>query len=171
MLDLLNPTVRPMPVGVPSATSSSIPNPIADFVLTLPNWKPAAAMSGQLCPIVLGRFETLTDAMHEAIDRADAIDHTAMPCILAILDRDERLVLAGALTKSGIAWCFPVGSASGARQVVAEACALRAQARRADQGQHSSIARNLRFRAELLEARLVDPLWRAFAAQALALAA
>jgi hypothetical protein len=52
-----------------------------------------------------------------------------------------------------------------------EACQLRAQASRAADWQESDLATRLRQRADLLEARLVDPLWRAFATRALQIAA
>jgi hypothetical protein len=48
---------------------------------------------------------------------------------------------------------------------------LRAQASRAADWQEHGLSQRLRQRADLLEARLVDPLWRAFAARALQVAA
>jgi len=55
--------------------------------------------------------------------------------------------------------------------VVMEASQLRAQASRAAGWLESDLATRLRQRADLLEARLVDPLWRAFATRALQIAA
>ena len=91
--------------------------------------------------------------------------------MLAILDRDERLVLAGAAANGTVAWCAPVMTAAEARVVVMEASQLRAQASRAADWLESDLATRLRQRADLLEARLVDPLWRAFATRALQIAA
>lgn len=101
-------------------------------------------------PVVLARFTSLADAMQRAVSVADNMEFQATPQILAILDRDDRLVLAGVATSGAIAWCHPAQSAAEARAVVMEASALRAQR---------------------LEARLVDPLWRAFAARPLQIAA
>jgi hypothetical protein len=95
----------------------------------------------------------------------------APPQMLAILDRDDRLVLAGAATESAVAWCHPVVSAAEARALVTEASLLRAQASSTSGWQEQSLSQKLRQRADLLEARLVDPLWRAFAARALQVAA
>lgn len=52
-----------------------------------------------------------------------------------------------------------------------EASQLRAHAGRAADWQEDGLSQKLRQRAALLEARLVDPLWRAFAARALQIAA
>lgn len=55
--------------------------------------------------------------------------------------------------------------------MVHEASQLRAQAGRAQDWREADLAQRRRQRADLLDARLVDPLWRAFAARALQLAA
>ena len=91
--------------------------------------------------------------------------------MLAILDRDDRLVLAGAATDGAVAWSHPVNSAAEARAVVTEASQLRAQAGRAADWHEEGLSQKLRQRADLLEARLVDPLWRSFTARALQIAA
>ena len=91
--------------------------------------------------------------------------------MLAILDREDRLVLAGAATDGAVAWCHPVISAAEARAVVTEASQLRAQASSTSDWQEQGLSKRLRQRADLLEARLVDPLWRAFSAHALQVAA
>jgi hypothetical protein len=91
--------------------------------------------------------------------------------LLAILDPHERLVLAGAASDYAVAWCHPVTSAAEARGVVTEASQLRAQAVRAADWRETDMAQRLRHRADLLDGRLVDPLWRAFAARALQVAA
>ena len=149
-----------------AATDANLP-----FALTLSNRLPAALMSGQAGPSVLGRFPTLVDAMQGAINHADYFDPDKTPQLLAILDREDRLVLAGAACDGSVAWCHPVTSAVEARAVVTEASQLRAQAGRAADWQEPDLARRLRHRADLFEARLVDPLWRAFTARALQVAA
>jgi hypothetical protein len=109
--------------------------------------------------------------MRGAIVFADQLAFDARPPMLAILDRDDRLVLAGAATDGAVAWCHPVISAAEARAVVTEASQLRAQASRAADWKEHGLSQRLQQRADLLEARLVDPLWRAFAARALQVAA
>ena len=150
-------------------------NTVADtslaFALTTPDHSPGAAMSGTARPLVFDRFATLTEAMRGAIARADQMACDAPPQMLAILDREDRLVLAGAATDGAVAWCHPVVSAAEARAVVTEASQLRAQASSTSDWQEQGLSQKLRQRADLLEARLVDPLWRAFAARALQVAA
>ena len=87
------------------------------------------------------------------------------------IDVAERLVLAGAASDRAVAWCHPVTSATEARGVVTEASQLRGQAGRASAWGEPDLAAQLRHRADLLDGRLVDPLWRAFAARALQVAA
>ena len=141
------------------------------FDLTLSRRAPADLMSGRAAPLVLARFATLAEAMQGAIDHVEAMAPDTAPQLLAILDRDERLVLAGAASDHAVAWCHPVSSAAEARGVVTEASQLRAQAVRAVDWRETDLAQRLRQRADLLDARLVDPLWRAFAARALQVAA
>ena len=81
------------------------------------------------------------------------------------------VVLAGAAANGAVTWCAPVTTATEARAVVMEASQLRAQASRAADWLESDLATRLRQRADFLEARLVDPLWRAFAKRALQIAA
>lgn len=102
---------------------------------------------------------------------AEDLPETTAPLMLAILDSDERLVLAGMASAGAVAWCHPVMNAAEARAVVSEASQLRAQAGRAGDWSEPDLALRLRHRADLLDARLVDPLWRAFAARALQIAA
>jgi hypothetical protein len=113
---------------------------------------PAALMSGTAAPVVVERFATFADAMQGAFELAEDNGPDAAPQLLAILDCDLRLVLAGAASCGAVAWCHPVANALEARAVVTEAV-------------------QLRHRADLLDARLVDPLWRAFAARVLQIAA
>ena len=172
MLDLPLPILpttgaRGVPPGCPSG-NSDLSHP---FALTLSRRAPADLMSGRAAPLVLARFATLADAMLGAIDLAEGIAPDAAPELLAILDRDDRLVLAGAANDHAVAWCHPVTSAAQARGVVTEASQLRAQAGRASAWGEPDLAQRLRHRADLLDGRLVDPLWRAFAARALQVAA
>ncbi|MBS3978915.1 MAG: DNA repair protein RadC [Rhodobacteraceae bacterium] len=153
--------------GVPPSFLSGDTDPRHPFALTLSRRAPADLLSGRAAPLVLSRFATLADAMQGAIDHAEGIAPEAAPQLLAILDRDARLVLAGAASDHAIAWCHPVTSAAEARGVVTEASQLRAQAGRVAAWGEPDLAAQLRHRADLLDARLVDPLWRAFTAQAL----
>ena len=163
------------PTAGPQCFAPSFPSGDTDsdhpFALTLSRRSPADLMSGRAVPLVLARFATLAEAMRGAIDHAEGIAPDAPPQLLAILDRDERLVLAGAASNHAVAWCHPVTSAAEARGVVTEASQLRAQAGRAATWGEPDLAQRLRHRADLLDARLVDPLWRAFAARALQVAA
>ena len=156
---------------VPPHFSTGDVDPNHPFALTLSRRAPADLMSGRAAPLVLARFATLAEAMQGAIDHAEGIAPDAAPQLLAILDRDERLVLAGAASDHAVAWCHPVKDAGEARSVVTEASALRAQSLRASDWREADLAARLRQRAARLEARLVDPLWRAFAARALQIAA
>lgn len=146
-------------------------DPSHPFALTLSRRAPADLMSGRAAPLVVSRFATLAEAMQGAIDHAEGMAQDTAPQLLAILDRDERLVLAGAASHHAVAWCHPVTSAAEARGVVTEASQLRAQAGRAAVWGEPDLAQRLRHRADLLDARLVDPLWRAFAARVLEVAA
>ena len=157
--------------GVPPHFPSGEADPSHSFAVTLSRRGPADLMSGRAAPLVLSRFATLAEAMQGAIDHAEGIAPDAAPQLLAILDHDARLVLAGAASDRAVAWCHPVMSAAEARSVVTEASQLRAQAGRAAARGETDLAARLRHRADLLDARLVDPLWRAFAANALQVAA
>jgi hypothetical protein len=159
--------VRGVPPGCPSG-NTDLSHP---FALTLSRRAPADLMSGRVPPLVLARFATLAEAMQGAINHAEGMAPDTAPQLLAILDRDKRLVLAGAASDHAVAWCHPVTSAAEARSVVTEASQLRAQAGRADAWGEPDLAKRLRHRADLLDARLVDPLWRTFAARALQVAA
>ena len=161
----------PFPAGFVPDIAHSTSDPSLPFSLTLPDRNPAAAMSGEAHPRIIGHFTTLTEAMRGAIRMAEELEPDAAARMVAILDRDERLVLAGAAANGAVAWCAPVISAAEARAVVMEASQLRAQASRAADWLESDLATRLRQRADLLEARLVDPLWRAFATRALQIAA
>ena len=172
MFDLplpIPPTAHARGVAPHFPTADADPN--HPFALTLSRRSPADLISGRAAPLVLARFATLAEAMQGAIDHAESIAPDAAPELLAILDRDERLVLAGAASDHAVAWCHPVTSPAETRSVVTEASQLRAQAGRATELGEPDFAQRLRHRADLLDGRLVDPLWRAFAARALQLAA
>ncbi|MBU4530805.1 DNA repair protein RadC [Hoeflea sp.] len=172
MFDLplpIQPSPRPMGPGTNGGTVAS--DPSLPFALTRMHRTPAALMSGTAAPVVVERFATLADAMQGAFELAEGSGSDAAPQLLAILDYDQRLVLAGAASDCAVAWCHPVTSAAEARGVVTEASQLRAQAGRAATWGEPDLAAQLRHRADLLDARLVDPLWRAFAAWALQVAA
>ena len=172
MLDLPFPALLvPFPAGFALDTPHGTLDPTLPFALTLPDRNSADAMSGEARPRIIGHFTTLAEAMRGAIKMAEDLEPDAGPCMVAVLDRDERLVLAGAAANGAIAWCAPVMTATEARVVVMEASQLRAQASRAADWLASDLATRLRQRADLLEARLVDPLWRAFATRALQIAA
>ncbi len=158
-------------LGLPPGFPTGDIDPNLPFALTLSRRAPADLMSGRAAPLLLARFATLAKAMQGAIDHAEEIALDAGPQLLAILDRDERLVLAGAASDHAVAWCHPVTSTVEARDVVTEASQLRAQAGRAAAWGEPDLAQRLRHRADLLDARLVDPLWRAFAARELQVAA
>jgi hypothetical protein len=172
MFDLSVPI---QPISPPLGFTPNFPTRLADpslpFALTIPCRNSAAVMSGQAGPTILNRFATLAEAMQAAITYADEVAQTSAPQLLAILDRDERLVLAGSVRKGAVAWCHPVTNAAEARAIVTEASQLRAQASRATDWREPDLAERLRHCADVLEARLVDPLWRRFAARALQIAA
>ena len=160
-----------VPRGFAPPFPSGDSDPSLAFALTLSRRTPADLMSGRAGPLVISRFATLAEAMQGAIDHAEGIAPHAAPQLLAILDRDWRLVLAGAAGDHAVIWCHPVSSAAEARGVVTEASQLRAQAGRAAAWGEADLAVRLRHRADLLDGRLVNPLWRAFAVRALQVAA
>lgn len=159
------PLRKPPCLGAPAFV------PALPFVLTRANTNAPAVLLGEARAVGLARFASLLDAMQGAIFMAEDLSDTAAPLILAILDCDERLVLAGMASAGAVAWCHPVMNAAEARAVVSEASQLRAQAGRATDWNETDLALRLRHRADLLDARLVDPLWRTFAARALQIAA
>jgi hypothetical protein len=165
----VQPTSRPHGFTLPP--QNAVPDPSLPFALTLSRQTPAAWISGENAPAVLDHFPTLAEAMGGAVHHAEEFAPDAAPELLAILDRGDRLVLAGSACDGAVAWCHPVTCAAEARAVVIEASQLRAQAGRAADWSEADLARRLRHRADLLDGRLVDPLWRAFAARALQIAA
>ncbi|TKD13438.1 DNA repair protein RadC [Rhodobacter capsulatus] len=147
------------------------PNPDLPFVLKLVAPDLGAAMSGQDRPVELDRYATLADAMFAAVVLAQEVGADVAPHMMVILDREERLVLAGELADGAIAWCNPVLSTPEARSVLREASGLRARASQAAGWREHGFVAHLRRRADQLEGRLVDPLWRAIAVRALQFAA
>jgi hypothetical protein len=85
---------------------------------------------------------------------------------MLLQDRDHGLVLAGEIRGGIILWQQPVASDTEARRIVAEAGRLRGLAFRTSA---PAEARELRYRAAVLETRLVDPFWRDAAAELLRL--
>lgn len=172
MFDHVAPNVvSGLPLGQPPCLGAPAFDPAQPFVLTQANTNAAAVLSGEARAVGLARFASLLDAMQGAMSMAEDLSDTAAPLMLAILDSDERLVLAGMASAGAVVWCHPVMSAAEARAVVSEASQLRAQAGRATDWIEPDLAQRLRHRADLLDARLVDPLWRACAARALQIAA
>ena len=172
MFDHSFPALTPaLTIPLPPVLGNTAADTSTAFALTMPDRSLGAAMSGTARPLTLDRFATLTEAMRGAIARADQMACDAPPQMLAILDRDDRLVLAGAASDGAVVWCHPVRNATKARAVVSEASQLRAQASSTSDWQERGLSQKLRQRADLLEARLVDPLWRVFAVRALQIAA
>ena len=89
------------------------------------------------------------------------------PRVIVIQDGDLGLVLAGEVRAGIIVWQQPVASDAEARRIVTEASRLRGLAFAASGRVDHSAARDHRYRASLLEARLVDPYWRETAAELL----
>jgi len=157
--------------GLPPSFPTAVVDSSLPFALTEACRAPAGLMSGQARPEILDRFATLAEAMQSAIDQAEDFVPEDAPRILAILDREDRLVLAGAASDGAMAWCHPVANAAEARAVVSEASQTRAHAIRAAEWHEHGLARRLRHHADVLDARLVDPLWRGFTSRALQIAA
>lgn len=89
------------------------------------------------------------------------------PRLIVVQDSTLSLVLAGEIRAGIILWQHPVANDGEACRIVIEASRLRGMAFAASgRGDHGS-ARDLRFRASLLEARLVDSVWRETAAELL----
>lgn len=91
--------------------------------------------------------------------------------LIIIQDDEQCLVLAGKVHARSISWCPPVISDGEARLVVQKASRIRACAAFEAARNNAGAARQLRFRASVLEGRLVDPFWRSAAHTAVLLAA
>ena len=106
MFDLslpVQPTSRPHRFTLPP--QNAVPDPSLPFALTLSRPTPAAWISGENAPTVLDRFPTLAEAMVGAIEHAEELAPDSAPQLLAILDREDRLVLAGSAREGAVAWC------------------------------------------------------------------
>ncbi|ALV28368.1 MULTISPECIES: hypothetical protein [Hyphomicrobiales] len=91
------------------------------------------------------------------------------PRMIVIQDSASGLVLAGEVSAGIILWQQPVNSKTKATRIVVEASRLRGKAFAATgRGDHAA-ARDLRFQASRLEARLVDPAWREITSELLRL--
>jgi hypothetical protein len=91
------------------------------------------------------------------------------PRMIVIHDSASGLVLAGEVCAGIILWQQPVNNKTEATRIVVEASRLRGKAFAATgRGDHTA-ARDLRFQASRLEARLVDPAWREIASELLRL--
>jgi hypothetical protein len=126
--------------------------------------------------LALGEVACPEEAMRLAnllVSRGDYPGVVALPGFqphLAVIeDRNHGLVLAGAIRAGVILWQPPVASDAEARRIVTEASRLRGQAFSAKGRGDRKVASTLRARASLLDARLVDPFWRATAAALLSL--
>ena len=107
MFDPSFPEPTPVfPIPVQPAFATIAADTSLAFALTTPDHRPGAAKSGTARPLVLDRFATLAEAMRGAIARADQMAFDARPQMLAILDREDRLVLAGAASDGAVAWCL-----------------------------------------------------------------
>ena len=93
------------------------------------------------------------------------------PRLFVVIDSEQCQVLAGEPSRHGIRWCEPVASDGEARLVVEKASKLRGEASFEAGWDNHSTARTLRFRASVLEGRLVHPDWRQAARVALLRAA
>lgn len=91
------------------------------------------------------------------------------PRVTVIQDSELGLVLAGEARAEIVLWQHPVASDTEARRVVTEASHLRGRAFTASGRGDAAPARDLHYRASLLEARLVDPFWRETVAELLRL--
>lgn len=91
------------------------------------------------------------------------------PRLIVVQDKTLGLVLAGEARASIILWQQPVASDGEARRIIIEASRLRGMAFVASGERDHATACDLRFRAALLEARLVDPVWREITADLLRL--
>lgn len=96
-------------------------------------------------------------------DGIEALDFS--PELVFIHDKNERLVLAGQASSSGIEWCPPVMSDDEVRRAINEVEDLRSEASYEADWDNFSTAKHLRLRALVLEGRLVDRLWREHASK------
>ncbi|MCQ9148094.1 hypothetical protein [Ochrobactrum sp. BTU2] len=87
--------------------------------------------------------------------------------LFTVLDDEQRLALVGEVRGGSIRWCPPTLSDEEASHVAAQVARLRAEASFEAGWDNSGTAENLRFQADVLAGRLVDPFWRDAARTAL----
>lgn len=118
--------------------------------------------------VSLGTCDSLAAAMMLVSERLARDDITCgddpalrfTPQLIAVLDAEHGLVLAGEVSNGCVTWCQPVASDAEARAVVTLACRQRAEAQHLTVlGRHAE-ASGLRRQACATEGRLVDPFWR-----------
>ena len=114
------------------------------------------------------QFAALRLSRGDICSGSDSFPHFC-PRIMLIQDREYGLVLAGEIRAGIILWQQPVTSNAEARRIVTEASRLRGMAFAASGRANRELARDLRLRASLCEARLVDPFWRETASDLLRL--
>ena len=89
MFDLPLPALSaPFPAGFVPDIANSTSDPSLPFSLMLTDRNPAAAMSGETRPRIIGHFTTLAEAMQGAIVMAEELEPDSGFLIVAILDRD-----------------------------------------------------------------------------------
>lgn len=127
--------------------------------------------------LVIGQCPSPDEAMTVASQRVARGDFRISPDdtlrfrprVMVIQDSDLGLVLAGEVRAGIVLWQQPVATDAEARRVVTKASRLRGMAFAASGRGDAASARDLRYRASLLEARLVDPFWRETAGELLRL--
>ena len=127
------------------------------------------------CTVVIGQCPSPEEAMTFASQRVARGDFRIKsddtlrlrPRVIVIQDRELGLVLVGEIRAGIILWQHPVASDGEARRIVTEASQLRGMAFAATGRGDDAQARDLRFQACHLEARLADPFWRASSAELL----
>lgn len=147
--------------------------------LEFPAARPAHAGHAIEQTITLARTTSLEEAIAHAENSIEEDVITAVPegasgfvaRLIVIQDGEKSLVLAGKVHARSISWCPPVATDGEARLVVQKASRIRADAAFEAGRNNARAARQLRFRASVLEGRLVDPFWRATAHAAVLLAA
>jgi len=143
--------------------------PLRVRCLCLAHWDDAALDQLQIeREVGLGTFGSLSIAMQQIVATVTSGHITAerdpdlrlAPQFVTILDAEGCLVLGGTVQSGGVCWCDPVRCDAEARQVIGQACRLRADARNAEAIGDAAGAKTLRTQARALEGRLVDPFWR-----------
>lgn len=127
--------------------------------------------------IPIGEATSPEDAMALAATRVARGDIRAAPQdtmrfrprLIVIQDSAFGLVLAGEIRAGIILWQQPVTSETESTRIVVEASRLRGRAFAATGCGDHAAARDLRFQASRLEARLVDPIWREITSELLRL--